>query len=258
MALHKLLAVVITIFRPPRVIHSTTLNFWAGLILTSVVMLIRLDNKVMAEFECELTNSTANETWYPSHKPYFILAVKITVGTTCVLSILGASLIILTYLAFHDLRTTARKLLVNLSVADIVVAASHFVGLFTNYERFLHNGNSRNADVRCSIQAGFTMYGSIASILWTIAVALYMFTVIVLRKPTTAKRTLPVYFLVCWGVPVVFTVSFGLKKYLGFEQSVDIGRFTNVLLYYNCTSSTCFQSLLLAKGITVSPSGLFM
>ena len=191
----------------------------------------------MAEFECELTNSTANETWYPSHKPYFVLALKITVGTTCILSILGASLIILTYLAFRDLRTTARKLLVNLSVADIVVAASHFVGLFTNYERFLYNGNSKSTDIRCSIQAAFTMYGSIASILWTIAVALYMFTVIVLRKPTTAKRTLPVYFLVCWGVPVAFTVSFGLKKYLGFEQSVDIGRFTKLICYSTTTAA---------------------
>ena len=191
----------------------------------------------MAEFECELTNITANETWYPSHKSYFVLALKITVGTTCILSILGASLIILTYLAFRDLRTTARKLLVNLSVADIVVAASHFVGLFTNYERFLYNGNSKSTDIGCSIQAAFTMYGSIASILWTIAVALYMFTVIVLRKPTTAKRTLPVYFLVCWGVPVVFTVSFGLKKYLGFEQSVDIGRFTKLICYSTTTAA---------------------
>ena len=186
-----------------------------------------------AETECQLTNSnTTNQTWYPSHRPHFVLALQITVGTTCVLSVLGASLIILTYVAFRDLRTTARKLLVNLSIADIVVAVSHFVGLFTNYERFLHNGNSENADVWCSVQAAFTMYSSIASILWTIAVALYMFTVIILRKPTTAKRTVPVYLLLCWGVPVGFTVCFGLKKYLGFEQSVDIGRFTNLLLYY--------------------------
>ena len=184
-----------------------------------------------AEHECQLTNSTANQTWYPSHRPPFVLALQITVGTTCVLSVLGAGLIILTYVAFRDLRTTARKLLVNLSIADIVVAVSHFVGLFTNYERFLYNGNSGNMDVGCAVQGAFTMYSSIASILWTIAVALYMFTVIILRKPTTAKRTVPVYFLVCWGVPVVFTVWFGKVKYLGFEQNVDIGKFTNMLLY---------------------------
>ena len=175
--------------------------------------------------ECQLTNSTTNQTWYPSHRPHFVLAVQITVGTTCVLSVLGAILIILTYVAFRDLRTTARKLLVNLSIADIVVAVSHFVGLFTNYERFLYDGNEKNTDVGCSVQAAFTMYSSIASILWTIAVALYMFTVIILRKPTAAKRTVPVYFLVCWGVPVVFTVWFGVVQYLGFEQNVDIGRF---------------------------------
>ena len=175
----------------------------------------------MAVYECELANVTNATTRIPIGTADYILTVKIVVGTTCLLSILGASLIILTYVAFRDLRTVARQLLVNLSVADIVVAASHFVGLLTNYERFVYS--NLRSDVWCSVQGAVTMYGTISSFLWTIAVALYMFTVIVMKRPEIAKKMVPVYYLVCWGVPIVFPVWFGVKRYLGFELPADVG-----------------------------------
>ena len=176
--------------------------------------------------DCEAANITNASTTLtiPTETLGFILTLKITVGTTCLLSILGASLIILTYVAFRDLRTTARQLLVNLSVADIIIAASHFVGLLTNYDRFLYS--SLQKDTWCSVQAAITMYGTISSFLWTIAVALYMFTVIMMKRPEIAMKTVPVYYLVCWGIPVVFPVWFGVKDYLGFEQPADIGMAT--------------------------------
>jgi len=177
----------------------------------------------MAVNGCEWANLTNATTRIPIETADYILTVKIVVGTTCLLSILGASLIILTYVAFRDLRTIARQLLVNLSVADIVIAASHFVGLLTNYERFLYSNLRSDVDVWCSVQGAVTMYGTISSFLWTIAVALYMFTVIVMKRPEIAKKMVPVYYLVCWGVPIVFPVWFGIKRYLGFELPADVG-----------------------------------
>ena len=172
-----------------------------------------------------MANATNASYLYPAD---FVLSLKIAAGTTCVLSVLGASLIILTYLLFKDLRTTARQLLVNLSVADICVAGSHFVGLFSNFERFLPqynpHWNGQTTDALCSIQAAVTMCGSIASFLWTIALAFYMFVVIVKRRPDLAKKLVYVFYPLCWGIPIALTIGFGAAGFLGFEDSADVGK----------------------------------
>ena len=181
----------------------------------------------------------------PSLEPHFVLSLQITVGTTCVLSILGAGLIILTYIAFRDLRTTARQLLVNLSIADIVVAASHFVGLLAVLDLYGESnpcsasrqlsGDNVSAtiiaketvdNVICQVQGGFTLFGTLGSFLWTIAVAVYLFVVsIVADKPSLGRRLRFVFYPVCWGIPAGIAVAFGVKGYLGFEENLDIGRF---------------------------------
>ena len=166
----------------------------------------------------------------PTATEPFILTVQITVGITCVLSVLGASLIILTYVAFKDLRTTARQLLVNLSVADMFVAGSHFVGLLTNYRRFLtkpclFSSSELPSDTWCDIQGGLTMFGTIASFLWTVGVAVYLLLIIVLRWPAVAKRLVYFLYVLCWGIPAALVIAFGVAGYLGFEENVDIGEF---------------------------------
>ncbi len=161
----------------------------------------------------------------PSESPAFIHSLQVAVSVTCVLSILGASLIIVTYALYKDLRTTARQLLVNLSVADWIVAASHMLGVLTNYKRFLHHSCNdtrvSSTDTWCEIQGGFAMFSSLSSFLWTIAVAVYLFVIIVMQR--RGQRLVPVFYVVCWGIPAVLTIVFGAKKYLGFEGTVDGG-----------------------------------
>ena len=166
---------------------------------------------------------------YPAISPDFILALKVVVGATCILSILGAGLIILTYVAFRDLRTTARQLLANLSIADIIVAASHFVGLF-HFQKFIpyysphNNGNSTfpSTDTLCTVQGAFTMYGTISSFLWTMAIAVYMFVIVVLKKKAK-KLVIIVFYLVCWGIPLALVLWFRSEGYFGFEENADSG-----------------------------------
>ena len=175
-----------------------------------------------------MDNSTCD---YPTRAPEFILALKIVVGTVCILSALGAGLIILTYALFKDLRTTTRLLLVNLSVADIIVALSHFVGLFGNYERFLElcptysNTTGVITDTFCSIQAALTVFGSIASFWWTVAIAVYLFTIIVLKYPEKARRLHIALYPFCWGIPAVIPIVFGAVRYLGWQETGDIGMY---------------------------------
>ena len=164
----------------------------------------------------------------------FYLSLRVVIGSTCVVSICGASLIILTFIAFRDLRTLARQQLVNLSLADIVVAASHLVGLAAlsveNYDEnipkhaynYTNLSNSNNSvDTLCRVQAAFTMCGTIASFLWSLALGFYMLMVIVLRRPDFARYLLFLYYPVCWLVPLALSLWFTLNNptYLGYSKA---------------------------------------
>ena len=167
----------------------------------------------------------------------FFLSIRIVVGTTCVVSVCGACLIILTFLAFKDLRTLARQQLVNLSVADILVAGSHLLGLAAlrveNYDPWtdMDEGSNHtndtpagNSTMLCQVQASFTMFGTIASFLWSLALGFYMLVIIVLRRPDIARYLLVLYYPVCWLIPLALTLWFALANptCLGYSKS-DIG-----------------------------------
>ena len=171
-----------------------------------------------------------NNTTYPLIEPGFILAVKITAGTTCILSILGSCLIIFSYVVLVDLRTAARQLLVNLSIADIIVTLSHLIGLFVNFERFIphynpETWNSSTIDPVCISQAAFTLFGSISSFLWSMAIALYLIMLTTCKRPNLMKKiTLPVLYIVCWGIPAIMIIPNAVKHYFGFALAADIGK----------------------------------
>ena len=173
--------------------------------------------------------------YYPAISKDFLLSLRVVAGFTCFLSILGAFFIIFTYVMFKGLRTLSRQILVNLSVADIFIAASHLVGLCTDVERFFpqyacknqtNNCTVLSTDSLCTIQAAFTMYGSISSFLWTMSLGLYMFLVIIMRKPDFGKYFVIVSYLVCWGLPLGLVIWFGAvhPTYLGFAESADVGK----------------------------------
>ena len=169
------------------------------------------------------------ELVYPAIHPQVIVGVKIVTGITCTFSIVGACLVIFTYVAFKDLRTTARQLLVNLCVADILVASSHFVGIIINYERFIpyYNGGYSNLsshDPLCITQASVTMFGSIASFLWTMSIAVYFLLIITSRNKKIIKWIVVLLYLISWGLPIPFIIASGAKRFLGFELTGGLGK----------------------------------
>ena len=175
--------------------------------------------------EEDATNITINNVTRNSQYDHIIL--KIAVSSSCVLSIIGSLLIIIAYFAFRDTRTTARQLLVNLSLADLTTALANFTGLLTDFGRFLgyqedshtHTGIA----VYCSIQAFFSQFGTNVSILWTIMIAVYMLIAIVFKKQRTADCLLPVYYIVSWGIPLGIMIWFGAVGFLGFEPNATPG-----------------------------------
>ena len=76
-----------------------------------------------------LTDANTSNASSVTNSTAIILAIRVGVGTSSSLSLIGSALIIFTFLNYRDLRTTARQLLFNLSICDFMVAASHIVGL---------------------------------------------------------------------------------------------------------------------------------
>ena len=110
-------------------------------------------------------------------------SIRAVVGVTCILSMAGALLIILSYILIKEIRTTTRKILLHLSIMDFMVAAGNLIGDFINFDQYLaadptaqHHKVVNNV---CKAQAFFALYGSISSILWTNSMAVYVYLYIV-------------------------------------------------------------------------------
>ena len=167
----------------------------------------------------------------PALSDEVILATQVTASITCILSICGASLIIFTYVAFKDLRTTARQLLVSLSVADVIIGFSHLIGLFANYERFItenENGtrgvlNTSYKDALCVTQGASSMFATVASLLLSMFIGFYMLVLTQSRSLRPARRLLPFIYVISWGVPVIIIVVVAAVQSFGYEPISNPG-----------------------------------
>lgn len=180
------------------------------------------------EVKCPRNNDTPP---YPALTEPIIIATQTTGSIACLLSILGGGLIILTYAAFKDLRTPARQLLVSLSIADILVAASHFIGLFANYERFIavddegvtFVSNSSYLDAACITQGAVTMYGTLTSFLLSMLIALYLLVLTHSKSVKPARCLIPIIYVVSWGIPIVLVAVVAGVQSFGYEPISNPG-----------------------------------
>ena len=173
----------------------------------------------------------ASPIYYPTETRGYLLALRVAVSSSALLSLLGSSLIVLSYLCFPEVRTLARQLLVNLSLADFISAAANCIGVLAYYGRFIEAAQTTSSNGSaaaipedwCVAQAAFAVFGAESSILWTIAVAVYMFIIVVLRRPVWAKRMAVIAYFLCWGLPAVLTLWLALDGFLGYEAGATPG-----------------------------------
>ena len=148
------------------------------------------------------------------------------VGITCVLSMFGAILIALSYLLIKEIRTKAREILVHLSFMDFMVATANFVGVVVNFDQYLSDTNHKQYSERtynivntvCVTQASFAMYGTLASILWTIAIAAYIYLRVMFDKKPVARRAVYAFYVICYGLPLIMTLWYSIKGKLGYTR----------------------------------------
>lgn len=194
---------------------------------------------------------------YPADRHGVILPLKICVGITSSLSIIGGFLVVLTFCIRlcqfrtivretadrpqaplsdsmklkHEMMSPGRLIVVNLCIANIILAVSHLWGVAGEYQTFFDkndNGNSGpngSTNTMCNIQGGLAVYGTISSFLWTIILSFFVVGTLVLPHPKRygSPFTLLVYLIVCWGIPLVIVVVISVKKVFGLEDEMTIG-----------------------------------
>lgn len=147
--------------------------------------------------------------------------MRVAVGITCVLSILGSFLIIASYILFKDIRTRARLILFHLSLMDLGVGMANLVGDAVRFERFyVRNSTLVDPDdvpkIFCEGQAFFAEFCTISSILWTCALAVYMYFLAVEKSTAFMRVFIWVCYVMCYGTPLFVTIWTLMTERLGY------------------------------------------
>lgn len=168
--------------------------------------------------------SGSSEKYCVSGTPSGVLpSVRVVVGITCCLSMIGAVLIILSYVLIKDIRTKAREILVNLSLMDFIVAAANLIGILVNFDDYLSNYNNNATQYLnivanfCKAQAFFAMYATISSILWTNCIAVYIFFHIMFDGNFKVFWIMCSFYVLSYGLPLILNVWFLLTDKLGYS-----------------------------------------
>lgn len=178
---------------------------------------------------------------YVNYTPAYINAAA---AVTCVLSMIGSVLIVLSYVCFKWMRSTSRVILLHLSLMDFMVACANFVGSVVDFNTLLepsvntttpHPSTSHEVySILCVTQASFALYGTLGSILWTIAIAVHIYLSLMLSNSKLIARAVYCYYLVCYGIPALMTAWFVATSKLGRDPiggswcTVDSSSYFNV------------------------------
>ena len=149
-------------------------------------------------------------------------------GITCVLSMIGAVLIIVSYVFYKNLRNRARLILVHLSLMDFGVALSNLIGNLIHFDRYYITYNAtcmiyhwpphHYTEYLCEAQAFFAHFFTLGSILWTISLAVYLYFLLMHSRTSLAPISLTISYFTCYAVPLficlwlLFTHKFGYSS----------------------------------------------
>ena len=148
------------------------------------------------------------------------------------LSMCGAVLIILSYICFRDVRTKGGEVLCNMSLADFGVACSNFIGAVVYFTQYIHQCDDDSSTLPlscgmynqlCKAQAFFAVYCMIASFLWTLVLALYVYVLILDTGRRLASRLVMFGYLFCWGMAALVAMWLVLTHRLGYTEHGGAG-----------------------------------
>lgn len=129
-------------------------------------------------------------------------------GMTAVLSMLGTTFIVLTYLLWKEIQSPSRRILVYISVADFFISFGNFVGILTR---------SRTI---CLVQSIVVTFSSLSSFIWTVFMAVYLYHSCSKRKLISRGVLFCIFHVVGWSLPFVITFIASFEAKLGYNADV--------------------------------------
>lgn len=152
---------------------------------------------------------------------------RVIVGFTCVLSMCGATLIIISYVFFKSLRNRARLILVHLSLMDFGTVLSKFVGNLINFDRYYvthnatctiyHTPQHHAIKELCEGQAFLGHFFTLSSVLWTISLSVYLYFLLMHYRTSYARFSLYASYFLCYGISLLISVWLLLSGKLGYD-----------------------------------------
>ena len=158
-------------------------------------------------------NSTNTTTSFPAinttgaYNHSYSVETLIMSATSCSLSIFGGVVIFVTFVVLPEIRNFTRKLVICLTVADLITAAAYLVSVirYVNIRRGPINYSEES--ILCKTQSFFTTYSSLVSFFLTSIIAVYIFDTVVNRSDRLGTTAwLVVFNVISWLIPGISSV----------------------------------------------------
>lgn len=149
------------------------------------------------------------------------LSVLICIFVSSSLSIIGAVVIFITYCLVTVAKNQTRRLLVYLTITDLMTAVGNLVGASryalryeTEYliNRHQMQNTCNTTTAVFEIQSFVTTFSSLSSFFWTSIIMLHILMTLITQREWSSLRNRVIYHLVSWGVPCKFVVMIGEKS----------------------------------------------
>lgn len=123
-------------------------------------------------------NTTQNTTSSDELQQIEKVASTIVLFSSC-LSLAGGFFIIYSYIKIKHLQeSTPRKLLVYLTIADLIQCSFYCVSALHRIDMKISVESTEQSDTLCEVQSFMTTFGSISMFFWTNIMAVYLFAVV--------------------------------------------------------------------------------
>lgn len=121
------------------------------------------------------------------------------------LSLIGSTIIILSYLKFIRLRKFAFKLIFLLSISDLIFSISNFL---------IFEDADQKPAAFCKIQAFFLYFSSISSVFWTSIIAYSLHHIVTHSSTRKVQKKIQLFCVVGYGIPFCLSIlPFFWSKY---------------------------------------------
>lgn len=128
------------------------------------------------------------------------------VSLTCIFSMLGSLFIVVSFIAWRDIRSISRRILIWISVCDFFIALGNMCGTFFK---------PQNIDYPCIVQSFVVSTALISSFLWSVTLAACLYMTIVKNNFALFQSYTYLLHLFNWSVGLIINIMAAATGKLG-------------------------------------------